>query len=216
MASEVDICNLSLLHIGEDAVISSIRPPEGGPVAETCARMYQVARDICLEQHTWNFATRRQTLSEVTNDRSNWQYAYAKPSDCIRAVSILPQFATTEEEGDTVNYVIETLENGSEAIFTNEPDAHIKYIRRVTDTTKFTPLFVNAVSWLLASYLAGPITKKSNLKTSCYQLHITELNKAKAMDSSARHLKTLENHNPEWLRARGQDLNRYDPFGRNR
>lgn len=216
MASEVDICNLSVSHIGEEATISSIKPPEGGPIAETCARFYPVARDICLEQHMWNFATRRQTLSQVTNDRSNWQYAYAKPSDCVRVVSILPQHATSEEEGDTVDYIIETLDNGSEAIFTNEPDAHIKYIRRVTDTTKFTPLFVSAVSWLLASYIAGPITKKSNLKTSCYQIHITELNKAIAMDSNARHLKTLENHRPEWIQARGNDTNYYDPFGWNR
>ena len=60
------------------------------------------------------------------------------------------------------------------------------------------------------------IEQKSNLKTSCYQIHITELNKAIAMDSNARHLKTLENHRPEWIQARGNDTNYYDPFGRNR
>ncbi len=46
-----------------------------------------------------------------------------------------------------------------EVILTNEPDAVLKYSCDVTDTTKFPPSCVSAMSMLLASYLAGPIIK---------------------------------------------------------
>jgi hypothetical protein len=44
-------------------------------------------------------------------------------------------------------------------IRTNEPDATLIYSRDVTDTTKFSHSFVIALSYMLASYLAGPIIK---------------------------------------------------------
>ena len=58
MASEVDICNLALGHLGDNATVSSISPPEGSAQAEHCARFYPIARDALLEMHNWNFAMR--------------------------------------------------------------------------------------------------------------------------------------------------------------
>ena len=56
MASVVDICNLALAHIGDDATVSSIDPPEGSAQAEHCKRFYAIARDTMLQMHNWNFA----------------------------------------------------------------------------------------------------------------------------------------------------------------
>ena len=59
MATEIDICNLALAHLGDDATIASIKPPEGSAQAEHAARYYPIARNSLLESHTWNFAAKR-------------------------------------------------------------------------------------------------------------------------------------------------------------
>ena len=59
MSSEIDICNLALARLGDDATVASIDPPEGSAQAEQCARFYSIARDTMLEMHDWRFATKR-------------------------------------------------------------------------------------------------------------------------------------------------------------
>ena len=59
MASDVEICNLALSHLGDTATVASIDPPEGSAQAEHCARFYPIARDALLEKHDWSWATRR-------------------------------------------------------------------------------------------------------------------------------------------------------------
>jgi hypothetical protein len=55
---------------------------------------------------------------------------------------------------DSANFDIE-----GDVLYSNEPDAVLIYVRDVTDTTKFTPSFVSALGYALASYVAGPIIK---------------------------------------------------------
>ena len=45
MASDVDVCNLALAHLGDEATVASISPPEGSAQAGHCARFYPMARD---------------------------------------------------------------------------------------------------------------------------------------------------------------------------
>ena len=45
MATEVDICNIALAHLGDDATIASLSPPEGSAQAEKAARFYPIARN---------------------------------------------------------------------------------------------------------------------------------------------------------------------------
>jgi hypothetical protein len=56
-------------------------------------------------------------------------------------------------------YNWETLEDGTQVIYTDQVDAALRYSAQITDTSQFSPLFLVSLSWLLASYLAGPIIK---------------------------------------------------------
>lgn len=152
MASVVDICNLALSHLGDSATVSSIDPPEGSAQAEHCARFYPTARDVVLEAHDWTFATRRVALAQSGTPPSAWAYAYALPASCIRVLAVLDPAATSDQ--DTQDFV----EEGG-YLYTNQADAVVKYTTRVTDTTKFSPSFTEALAWLLASYLTGPVLK---------------------------------------------------------
>jgi hypothetical protein len=152
MASDVDICNLALSHFGQDANVTSIVTPDG-PDAEHCKRFYPIARDEMLEEFDWSFARKRGTLAAVTNDRDDWAYKFALPSDCLKERRALP-----EGYADNLADLIECEREG-DYLYTNEEVTTLVYTKRLTDTTKFSPLFVTALSWRLASYLVGPITK---------------------------------------------------------
>jgi hypothetical protein len=90
MASVVDICNLALAHLGDNATIASIDPPEGSAQAEHCQRFYPIARDTLLEMHSWSFSTKRAYGAEVENTWSMWEYAYAMPNDASDIIAVIP------------------------------------------------------------------------------------------------------------------------------
>ena len=102
MASIVEICNLALARLGDEATVASIDPPEGSAQAEHCQRFYPIARDVLLETHDWSFATTRARLSLLADaDTWEWQYAYAEPANTIRVLSILgPNGSATDEPQD--------------------------------------------------------------------------------------------------------------------
>ena len=165
MASVVQICNMALSHIGSEARVSSISPPDGSVEAGYCATFYDMARTEMIEPGNWRFVLKRAALAQTTNVSQTWAYAYVLPSDCLRAQRVLrpgstltvftqddPHFSPNDQ--DSADFELE-----GEVLYTNEPDAVLVYVRDVTDSTKFSPSFTSALSYLLASYLAGPILK---------------------------------------------------------
>ena len=201
MSSVVDICNLALSHLGDTATVASIDPPEGSSQAEHCARFYPAARDALLEIFNWNFATRRATLALLTADSWDWAYAYAKPADALKMLAVLPAGASSDAEG--AEYDIETDTDGATVILTDSEDASLRYIAYVTDTTKFPPLFVMALSWQLASMLAGPILKGDAGAAEAKRCAgLAQAYLAQAAQSDANQRKVRPVHNPAWMAAR--------------
>lgn len=182
MASEVDICNLALSFLGDDASVSSISPPEGSAQAEHCSRFYPIARDGLLNLHNWNFASRRALLAQVTNTSSQWRYAYALPANVMTVSAVIPSDAQDDYSvaywpsdrpewmmnyspvlaaGQYVpqRYALEIDSAGSRVLYANIDNALLRYQARVDDPSQFPPLFVHALAWHLASMLAGPVMK---------------------------------------------------------
>ncbi len=196
MANAVDICNLALSHIGSDAVVTAISPPDGSVEAGYCARFYPLARKVMLSATNWSFATKRVALAEVTNPSSIWLYAYAQPADCLKPVHI---FKAGADEEDSAEFEVE-----NSIILTNEPDAVMKYTRDVTDTTKYIEPFVSALSWMLASYLAGPILKGSagvNAAGALLERAMQEARAAGANDANRSDV-TTDDFTPQHLKVR--------------
>jgi hypothetical protein len=182
MASVVDICNLALSHIANAAEVTAIDPPDGSAEADHCNRFYPVARDECLEHAAFTFTTRRESLAELADNplEEVWAYAYALPNQCIRPLSV--HFAQASNDADTQDFEVETLEDGTQVLYTNAPSAVLRFIWRQEDTTRFTPKFVVGLSTRLASYLAGAIPKDMRLKQGLRAQSIVELNEAAASD----------------------------------
>lgn len=224
MATDVSICNLALGHLGDGATVSSIDPPEASMQAEYCSQFYPIARDQMMELHDWNFATRRISAALLTTDPwTQWRFAYAVPSEAIRVFSVLPPEAADDQLGpdyrftatpqaylgpqETPNdFEIEVDGEGRRVIYTNVEDAVLRYTVPVTDTTRFSPLFVTALSYLLASYLAGPILKGESGRSiagSMMQQAMGWTGQAAKSDAGQRRASRIRDlHTPAWVRAR--------------
>ena len=222
MATEIDICNLALAHLGDDATIASIKPPEGSAQAEQAARFYPIARNTLLEFHTWNFASKRTTLATVNNTIDQWEYAYVAPADMITPLAILSptaqnDYATRMSSGDTPggitsnfaptilagHYTPQQFVIEGNLIYTNQENALLRYQSLITDSTKFSPLFVVTLSWHLASMLAGPIIKGDQGRAEskrCTEIMTGYLTTAKQADNLQRDV-TVE-HIVPWTSGR--------------
>ena len=201
MASEVDICNLALARLGDNATVASIDPPEGSAQAEHCARFYAIARDSLLEMHAWKFATRRVQLAKLTVPSWDWSFAYAEPTGALKLLGVLS--ATASNDDETQPYEAESDTNGTAIILTDQEGASLRFVARVTDTTKFSPLFVDALAWLLASYLAGPVLKGdagATMSKACLQSFLLAFSNAKVSDANQRRVRS--EHTPDWVAGR--------------
>lgn len=213
MASAVDICNLALARLGDVATVAAIDPSEGSAQADQCARFYPIARDSLLELHGWKFNTRRVALSSLSIDLHNWAYAYAEPTGCLRVLKVIA--STDESSAVGWPFETETDEDGRSLIRTNMADAEAVCTFRVTDPAKFSPLFVDALGWLLASYLAGPIIKgEEGRAESRRMLQEFRLVMAQATGSDANQRKLDIIHSPAWVEARGGTDTLYTRDGR--
>lgn len=226
MASEVDICNLALGHLGDNATVTSINPPEGSAQAEHCARFYPIARDSLLEMHFWNFCMRRINLASLEATWPEWKYAYAVPNDALNLIAVMPpdandDYATRFVPTDTPQYAhnispviaagryspqpfaVEVLADGQHVLYTNQEKAMLRYTAYVRDTTVFSPLFTMALSWHLASMLAGPIIKGDAGAAEakrCTQMAMGYVSQAEVSDSNQRR-NTME-HIVPWTAGR--------------
>lgn len=227
MASDVDVCNAALSHVGADAVVTSISPPDGSAEAGHCARFYGQARRELLEDQQWSFSKSRIVLASVDNPSTIWQYAYAVPSAMINALRVLqlswltglgivfPIGAALNYYGDLTllddlysergssDFDLETTAAGQQILLTNEPNATLLYTRDVVDTTKWSPLFTSAMQMLLAGYIAGPIIKgEEGAKIGAQWRDAAFKMNARAAGSNANSANERAQHVAEAIRAR--------------
>lgn len=228
MADEISISNLALAHVGERASVSSLSPPEGSAFAPQCAAWLPIARRAMLEMHDWNFATRRTSATLLGEAPLNgWQYAYAKPNLALRVFAVLPKQTDGDIRSSQLNrysnaagqygylgnytatataprdFILETLSDGTEVIYTNEPEATLRYTVDVTDYSKYSPLAELALSHILASFLVGPILKGATGRAeSKAQLQTAMSYMMRAAASDASQSKRTDQHEVPWITNR--------------
>lgn len=232
MASEVDICNLALADLGDDATVTEIDPPEGSSQAEHCARFYPVARDAFLQMHDWGFNTSRITPALIGSGVSEWLYAYALPSNCLKVLAVLPLGSTDDNNSQyfssldnnnpyfqpkdyipgAVGYApqpfsVETITdkdgNDTDILYTNVATPDVRFVKRVTDTTRFSPTAIIGLYKLLASLLAGPVYKGEvgvQMAQAKEKSFFAWFNIATGLDANQR--QTKPQHSVSWIAGR--------------
>lgn len=200
MATKVEIFNKALGHIGSEATVAS--PTEASVEAQQCNSFYDYARRTALETHAWKFARTRILGALTTYSYTSWEFIYQEPDNCISVRAVLPDGYTNDQE-DAAEFDCEAGPDGERLILTNTENATIVYTVDVEDPQRFTPLFVEALSWLLASYIAGPILKGdegAKMSQQCFGVAMGMM--GRGASSSANQAKTKPLHTAPWIGAR--------------
>jgi hypothetical protein len=191
--NSLDICNGALDKISVQSIAALT---ESSKAAETCNRLYDKTRKSVLEDHAWNFATRRVTLAVVAGESFNdWTYIYAYPSDCIRVIRIhnpagdVITSTTTVYDAETESYVakgqieFEILINSDKdqkMICTDQAEAELVYVADVELVNLFSSQFITALECALASELAIPLRQDRSLKQDLKDEYAVLIGSAKA------------------------------------
>lgn len=200
-ASEVDISNLALAHVADEAAVADISPSDGTIQGDHCERFYPIALQVCLEEFQPHFARRRTALTSIDNPLESWAYAYRLPATCLLPLRVLPPDSTDETQKQP--FIVEADDTGELVLYTDMQDAVLKYLFLANDTSKYTGLFISALSWLLASYVAGPLTKNPKVVAACYARYLVELGKGAASSANAsQNNSQYGKHTPSHLAAR--------------
>jgi hypothetical protein len=176
MAAKVDICNLALVHLGSENIISI---DDDSKRAKTLKAIYDLTRDIVLADHPWNFATTRATLALLAEVPAfGYSYAYGLPTEpfCLRVLGIVGSISANVDP--TIEYKVE-----GRRILTNASPCRIKYVAQETVEGNFTPSFCSAFALRLAAVSAYKITGNTSLEKKVFELYLLELSKAKAQDA---------------------------------
>jgi hypothetical protein len=197
MASEVDICNLALSHVGANSTISSLS--EQSEEAFHCNLLYAELRDSTLRSHPWGFATKWLALSDLGSPPGNWTYQYSYPSDCLWARKVLQ----TNVALGAIPFEIGIATAGnSPVILTDQETATLVYTMQVTNTLAFDALFVQALGWRLAAELTMPLTRdfeKMQAALKMFQMMIGEARTIDANESTESVPRSIE---ADWISGR--------------
>lgn len=195
MASEVSICNMALGHIKSKSTIASL--DEESNEAKKCKLFYSQARDETLEEFNWHFAKRNIVLAEIGTAPLGWAYQYAYPADGIAVRRVI----TAYRDDDPVPFELAHSDiNDTVVILTDREAATIEYTKRVTNTILFSPLFIAALSYKIASYIAMPLTGKQDLRDDAIAAFNLKISEARA--SSLNQGQKDEEPLPSWLSGR--------------
>lgn len=106
---------------------------------------------------------------------SAWTYRYPIPDDCL---TFLPLRTDGMFEGMPVSHEVE-----KGYLLTDSSVAYARFIQRITDTTRFDPLFVEALSAKLAFKWAHWITGKASMAQTAKALYDDAIARAVRADS---------------------------------
>lgn len=216
MTSELDIYNLALTRIGHEPVSSLTEASKG---ADRCRLHYPAMRDAVLRAHPWNFAIRRAALAQLSfTPAFEFTYAFALPTDpyCLKVLRTSYEaegYSSTSVYGYPglvgygampIEYRIETVSiDGTDvrALLCNESSMSIEYIARITDTSQYDALFVDALAARLAAEIAIAMTDNHAASRTMMEFYQMKLSEARVVDAQEGTPRDVVNTDA-WLIAR--------------
>lgn len=159
MAAKIDICNMAISHLAVGAEIQDFDNEKTEP-AMACRRFYDIARQKVLRDFDWPFANTVEYLAQLANPSGltqptvEWTYWYRYPANALAIRRILNQATRVDTVQSRAEYSVGRDATGR-VIYSDLLTAQIQYTYNETDTERFPPDFVVALSLYLA-FLIGP------------------------------------------------------------
>lgn len=170
MASVIEICNIALSNIGNSRNINSLT--EQSKEAGACSLHYESCRDATLSDFEWNFATKRVALADTGSAPADWKYAYTYPTDCMRIIEIMVPGVRNPASAMRIQYQTGSDADGTgRLIYTDQDEAWLKYVARITDVNMFDSIFREALSWRLAAAINMQLTGNADLGNNALNMY---------------------------------------------
>jgi hypothetical protein len=200
MASDTQIANLALLHMGVSKRIANLTT-EQSIEAETLRTAYADDRDYCLRDFPWPWATAYVELGLVSSPtvayNADWFYAYRYPSGCLFVRRIVTPLGRTETE--PAPFRIGRDAQGR-LIFTNYPDASVEYTAAITDPQEFDAIFIQMLAWKLTASCGPSLSRDPQISVRAAQMY--EIEKTKAQSRARNEAQETAPLEAEWIRER--------------
>jgi len=184
ITSELDIFNAALTLIGQPTLTS---PSEESASGRRCRSQYAGVRDAILQEHTWNCAIQRVSLTLLT-DTPAWGYSYQfqLPTDWLR-----PE--RSEDRDD--DFKIE-----GRKLLANSSTFNITYVCRLTNVADMDEWLKQAIKYRLAAEICNALSGNPKLAESLMLLYQETVDKAKLVDAASAPLTTMTS--TRWVEAR--------------
>lgn len=178
MNTKSEIGVLALSRLGSYNGVLDLDDPKTAP-ERILRKWYDISRQETIKVIAPNFALKRSLTSKsVVTPEFGPAYCYEIPSDCLRVLGL------GEIQEKENNYSVE-----GEYIITDEDyedGAPVRYVKDITDVSKFTPDFISMLAWKWAYNCCMELTKDKEKFVL-----IEKLMPKKLMDTSS--LNGLEN-----------------------
>lgn len=200
MPSTTEIANMAISHLGVGTRILNLETEKSAEAA-ACRTFFDMARDKCLRDFHWPFATRIEALGLIEELPNNeWGYSYAYPSDCLMFRKI--QSGLRNDSRQTRVSYREAQKADQKVIFTDMPNAIGEWTIRYEDTANWPADFILAFSYLLAHFVAPRLTGGDPFKLGEAALAKYSLEIGNAKANSSNEDQPDEEVESEFIRAR--------------
>lgn len=155
-ASKVEIGNLALQKCGE---IKIDNLDQDVKAARELITAWDMTRRSVLTMYNWNFAKRRARLAaSSTSPLMGFNYQMPVPDKFLKLIGIYDDSDYQQNyTGTTIPYVTEATDS-QRVILCDTSPLYITYVKDITDTAQFDPLFDQVMACHLALALAYPLS----------------------------------------------------------
>lgn len=188
--NSVQICNWALTELGAQRISSLTDTSKAGLL---CNEQYDKVRKSLLMAHPWNFATIRVELAITTNEPVyEFDSEFLLPTDCLRVWETdLPE---------TEPWVREINNDGDSVLLCNSGEINIRYIKNLTDTTLFSPMFDELLALKIAKNLSYALVQSSTLRDALTRDIKERVGEVRSIDAQENGRQSFEAN--EWIDIR--------------
>lgn len=153
---------------------------------KTAERLWPTVRDKILARHPWNCAIKRVLLAtpDGTAPVFDWSYRFPLPADWLRTLSVGTDLCKPRYRIEGGFILIDAIE------------VPLRYIAKITDTTKYEPHLTEAMVYAMAARMAYQVTGSTSKSDEMQAMAERKVIEAIAIDSAEEDGEVLGYNSP--------------------